>query len=74
MDPISMNSYSGYNAFSNAQSGINANIQSATLETSNTDLTQSTANTIAAQNGVEANAQTIQTADSMMQSVLDILA
>ncbi len=74
MDPISMNSYSGYNAFSNAQSGINSNIQSATLETSNTDLTQSTANTIAAQNGVEANAQTIQTADSMYQSLLDIMA
>ncbi|WP_104719506.1 flagellar basal body rod C-terminal domain-containing protein [Helicobacter pullorum] len=74
MDPISMNSYSGYNAFSNAQSGINSNIQSATLETSNTDLTQSTANTIAAQNGVEANAQSIQTADSMYQSLLDIMA
>lgn len=74
MDPISMSSYSGYNAFSNAQSGINANIQSATLETSNADLAQSTANTIAAQNGVEANAQSIQTADSMYQSLLDIMA
>ena len=74
MDPISMNSYSGYNAFSNAQSGITSNIQSATLETSNTDLTQITANTIAAQNGVEANAQSIQTADSMYQSLLDIMA
>ena len=74
MDPISMRSYSGYNAFSNAQSGINANIQSATLETSNADLAQSTANTIAAQNGVEANAQSIQTADSMYQSLLDIMA
>lgn len=74
MDPISMNSYSGYNAFSNAQSGINANVQNATLETSNTDLTQSTANTITAQNGVEANAVSMQTADSMYQSLLDIMA
>ncbi|EES89130.1 flagellar basal body rod C-terminal domain-containing protein [Helicobacter canadensis] len=74
MDPISMNSYSGYNAFSNAQSGINANVQNATLETSNTDLTQSTANTITAQNGVEANVASMQTADSMYQSLLDITA
>ncbi len=73
MNSISVNIYSGYNAFSNAQSGINTNIQSATLETSNTDLTQSTANTITAQNGVEANAQSIQTADSMSQSLLDIM-
>lgn len=74
MDPISMNSYSGYNAFSSAQSGISANVQNATLETSNTDLTQSTANTITAQNGVEANAVSMQTADSVYQSLLDIMA
>ena len=49
-------------------------MRSATLETSNTDIAQSTVNTMNAQNGVEANAQTIQTADSMMQSALDILA
>ena len=74
MNPISGSIYYGYDAFSNAQSGIDANMRSATLETSNTDIAQSTVNTMNAQNGVEANAQTIQTADSMMQSALDILA
>ena len=74
MNPISGSTYYGYDAFSNAQSGIDANMRRATLETSNTDFTQSTVNTLKAQNGVEANAQTNQTADSMMQYVLDILA
>ena len=74
MNPISGSTYYWYDAFSNAQSGIDANMRSATLETSNTDIAQSTVNTMNAQNGVEANAQTIQTADSMMQSALDILA
>ena len=74
MNPISGSTYYGYDAFSNAQSGIDANMRSATLETSNTDIAQSMVNTMNAQNGVEANAQTIQTADSMMQSALDILA
>ncbi|OCR04594.1 hypothetical protein BA184_04090 [Helicobacter pullorum] len=74
MNPISGSTYYGYDAFSNAQNGIDANMRSATLETSNTDIAQSTVNTMNAQNGVEANAQTIQTADSMMQTALDILA
>ena len=74
MNPISGSTYYEYDAFSNAQSGSDANMSSATLETSNTDIAQSTVNTMNAQNGVEANAQSIQTADSMMQSALDILA
>ena len=74
MNPISGSTYYGYDAFSNAQSGIAANMRSATLETSTTDIAQSTVNTLNAQHGVEANAQTIQTEDSMMQSALVILA
>ncbi|WP_299547874.1 flagellar basal body rod C-terminal domain-containing protein [uncultured Helicobacter sp.] len=64
----------GYDAFSVAQSGINANAQQATLETPNVDLTTQISEQIAGQNGVEANAQTIKTADSMLQTLLDIEA
>lgn len=69
----------GYDAFAVAQSGINGNIQSVsaqqgTLETSNTNMADTMVNQVTAQNGVEANAQSIKTADSMMQSLLDIKA
>lgn len=69
----------GYDAFAIAQSGISGNMQSAsvqqgTLETSNTNMTDAMVNQMTAQNAVEANAQSIKTADSMMQSLLDIKA
>ena len=38
MNPISGSTYYGYDAFSNAQSGIDANMRSETLETSHTDI------------------------------------
>lgn len=64
----------GYDAFSVAQAGINSNVQQATLENSNVDLTTQMTEQIVSQNGVEANAQSIKTADSMWQSLLDIKA
>lgn len=64
----------GYDAFSIAQSGISTNVQQATLETSNVDLTTQIPQKIVAQNGVEANVKSIQTADSMLQTLLDIKA
>lgn len=76
--------YSGFNVLDNGQSGINANMQSAKeasvsisqgfLETSNVDLTQSAVEQMTAQNGVAANAQSVKTADSMFQTLLDIQA
>lgn len=76
--------YSGFNVLDNGQSGINANIQSAKeasvsisqgfLETSNVDLTQSAVEQMTAQNGVAANAQSVKTADSMFQTLLDMQA
>ncbi|TLD83247.1 hypothetical protein LS70_005725 [Helicobacter sp. MIT 11-5569] len=64
----------GYDAFSVAQSGMSANVTSGTLETSNVNLTDQMTQQISAQNSVEANAQSVKTADSMMQSLLDIKA
>ncbi|WP_297810497.1 flagellar basal body rod C-terminal domain-containing protein [uncultured Helicobacter sp.] len=76
--------YSGFNAFDNGQSGINANVQTANeaavsisqgfLEASNVDLAQSAVGQIIVQNGMAANAQSIQTADSILQTLLDIQA
>lgn len=76
--------YSGFNVLDNGQSGINANVQSAEsasvsisqgfLETSNADLTQSAVEKMTAQSGVAANAQSVKTADSMFQTLLDIQA
>ncbi|CAM2945844.1 flagellar basal body rod C-terminal domain-containing protein [Helicobacter burdigaliensis] len=64
------------NAFSNAQNGINSNMQilQNSLETSQTDLAQSSVDNIVSQNGVEANAKVVQSQDSMMQSLLDLMA
>ncbi|PZT49036.1 hypothetical protein B6S12_00110 [Helicobacter valdiviensis] len=69
--------YNYGNAFNNAQNGMQTNmqnLQSGMVETSNTDLAQSSVETITAQNGVEANAKVTQSQDSMMQSLLDIMA
>ncbi|MBX7490208.1 flagellar basal body rod C-terminal domain-containing protein [Helicobacter turcicus] len=64
----------GYDAFSVAQGGINSNVQKATLESSNVDLTTQMTEQIVGQNGVEANVQSVKTADSTMQTLLDIKA
>ncbi|MCI5969055.1 flagellar basal body rod C-terminal domain-containing protein [Helicobacter sp.] len=63
----------GYDVFV-GQGGMGANVQNGTLETSNTDLTEQMVEQMAEQNGTEANAQTIKTSDSMMQTLLDIKA
>lgn len=63
-----------YDAFVAAQNGISANVEKLAPEASDTDLTQQMVEEIVAQKGVEANAKSLQTADSMLQSLLDIKA
>ncbi|MBD5165542.1 flagellar basal body rod C-terminal domain-containing protein [Helicobacter sp.] len=84
MNAISQNSgiYGGFNALNLGQSGVETNAQNAArasvvqggLEGSNVDLAQNMIGQMTAQNGVSANVQTIQTADSMLQTLLDIKA
>ncbi|MDD6056391.1 MAG: hypothetical protein SOW25_03455 [Helicobacter sp.] len=61
------------NAMYNAQSGISNNMQNID-NANNQDLMQSIPQQIVAQNGVDANAQSAKTQDSMYQSLLDIKA
>ncbi|MDE5926389.1 MAG: hypothetical protein K2N75_03735 [Helicobacter sp.] len=49
-------------------------VSQGTLESSNVDLTREMTGQIVAQRGAEANAQSIQTEDSMLQTLLDIKA
>lgn len=81
MDPISSSSsYTGYNpAISNANSTSNSNggatsVQSGMSETSNTDLASGMVNQMTAQAATGANANAVQTADQMTNSLLNIVA
>lgn len=49
-------------------------VSQGTLESSNVDLTREMTGQIVAQRGAEANAQSIQTEDFMLQTLLDIKA
>lgn len=84
MNAINQNSgiYGSFNALNLGQSGVETNAQNAAkanvvqggLEGSNVDLAQNIIGQMTAQNSVSANVQTIQTADSMLQTLLDIKA
>lgn len=61
------------------QSGMNTGVQNMVvmqgrLEGSNVNLTQSMVGQMTAQNSMNTNVQVIQTADSMLQALLDIKA
>ena len=84
MNAISQNSgiYGSFNALNLGQSGVETNAQNAArasivqggLEGSNVDLAQNLVGQRTALIGVSANVETIQTADSMLQTLLDIKA
>lgn len=64
----------GQSGIDNAQNAAQVSVTQGSLEGSNVDLAQSIIGQMTAQNSVSANAQTIQTADSMLQTLLDIKA
>ncbi len=66
--------HQNFGIYGNALSGMMAKMQEGSLEVSNVDLAQSTLEQKKMQSSIEANVQTIQTADSMLQTLLDIQA
>ncbi|WP_300760984.1 flagellar basal body rod C-terminal domain-containing protein [Helicobacter sp. UBA3407] len=58
----------------NTTAADSTNVSQGTLESSNVDLTREMTGQIVAQRGAEANVKSIQTEDSMFQTLLDIKA